>query len=85
MKAGGTAQRLPFNRVFGCFNRPFFFLFFYTEWLLSGGSHPSVVQDGTGLAVDQTQFDKATHGLREALLDRKTAKLSRNQHIYMDT
>lgn len=49
-----------------------FSLCFYTEWMLSGGSYPghrrwSRVQHGTGLAVDQTQFDKPTHGLGEAL------------------
>lgn len=44
-----------------------------------------MVQHGRGLAVDQAEFDKPTHGLREALRDTTRAKLSHNEHIYMDT
>lgn len=64
-KTGGAAFS-----VFGCFLCD-------PERTLSCASYPgnrswSVVQDGTGLAVDQAQFDKPTHGLGEALWDRVT-------------
>lgn len=51
------------KRLRGCFPHP-------------GNRRRSVVQDGTGLAVDQTQLDEPAHGLREALWDRTRAGLS---------
>lgn len=66
-KWNAFAQGLPFSHVF--------FMHLNTKLILSTGSYPgnrrwSGLQDGTRLTVDQTQFDKTTHGLRKALWDR---------------
>lgn len=43
-----------------------------------------MVQDGTGLAVDEVQADEATHGRREALRD-EADTVGHSGHVDVNT